>query len=212
MNDSTMYAPRHFAEGDIAVLHKFISDHAFGTLVTVRAGSLVISHLPFVLDASAGRYGTLYAHLARANPQWRDFDGAREALAIFEGPHGYVSPRWYRPGKAVPTWNYTVAHARGVPRIVDDVAEVRRQQETLIRIVEGEHRDAWSLSSQKADYIDAMLRGIVAFALPIARLEGKFKLSQNRSKEDRSGVIDGLRASGRSGDAALADLMASRED
>jgi transcriptional regulator len=205
-----MYTPAPFAETDTATLHALIAANGFGLLVTVADGAPVVSHLPFTLDRARGRHGTLLSHMARANPQWRGFDGGGEALAVFQGPHGYVSPRWYRPGAAVPTWNYAVVHAWGVPRIVEDAASVRRQQADLAAAYEGNAADAWSLERQPGGYIDGMLRGIVAFELPIARLEGKFKLSQNRSAADRAGVVDGLRGSGRPGDAALADLMATR--
>jgi transcriptional regulator len=206
-----MYTPAAFAETDRATLHALIAHHGFGLLVSVRDGAPVVSHLPFVADPAVGSNGTLYAHIARGNPQWRDFGDGQEVLAIFSGPHGYISPRWYRPGNAVPTWNYAVVHAWGVPRIVADPDEVRRQQDSLIAAYEGTGDGAWSLVSQPADYADGMLRGIVAFELPITRLEGKFKLSQNRPAEDAVGVIAGLRATGRPDDAALADLMASRK-
>ena len=207
-----MYTPTHFAETDTAALRELIAANGFGILVTMSGGAPTASHLPFLLDPAVGTNGTLYAHMARGNPQWRDFDGASEVLAIFQGPHGYVSPRWYRPGNAVPTWNYATVHAYGVPRIVEEPDMLRRQQIDLAAAYEGDGPDAWTLDSQPADFIAGMLRGIVAFELPIARLEGKFKLSQNRGAEDRAGVVDGLRRTGRPGDAALADLMASRGD
>jgi transcriptional regulator len=207
-----MYVPAAFAESEPKTLHRLILDNAFGLLLSVDGGVPVASHLPFVVDPAADRNGMLFAHMARANTQWRGFDGQAEALAIFQGPHGYVSPRWYRPGNAVPTWNYAAVHAYGVPRIVEDSAMVRRQQAALAAVYEAGRADAWTLDGESAKYIDGMLRGIVAFEMPIARLEGKFKLSQNRSAEDRAGVIDGLRATGRSGDAALADLMAAHEN
>jgi transcriptional regulator len=174
-------------------------------------GAPVVSHLPFVLDPATGQHGTLYAHVARQNPQWQDFDGSREVLAIFQGPHGYISPRWYRPGNAVPTWNYATVHAWGVPRIVEDPAAARRQQSALTAAYEGDRSDAWSLDTQPDAYIEGMLHGIVTFELPIARLEGKYKLSQNRSSEDRTGIVAGLRATGSAGDAELARLMAARD-
>lgn len=205
-----MYTPPAFAESDPSTLHALIAEHGFGMLVTVHDGVPTVSHLPFLLDPAAGAHGTLFAHLARGNPQWRDFDGAAEALAVFTGPHGYVSPRWYRPGNAVPTWNYTAVHVRGAPRIVTDTDTVRRQQAMLAAAYEGDAPDAWTLDTQPPDYIDGMLHGIVAFAMPIAGIEGKYKLSQNRPPADRAGVVAGLRGTGLPGDAQLADLMAAR--
>jgi transcriptional regulator len=205
-----MYIPADFAETDRAALHGLIAAHAFGLLITVRDGAPTVSHLPFILDPDAGPYGTLYAHLARANPQWRDFDATTEVLAVFQGPHAYVSPRWYRPGNAVPTWNYATVHAWGIPEIVEDADTVHRQQAALVTAYEGVGAGAWSLDSQPDAYVAGMLRGIVVFALPIARLDGKFKLSQNRPADDRAGVVAGLRETGRPDDAALAALMAER--
>jgi transcriptional regulator len=206
-----MYIPSAFVETNPAVLHGLIADFSFGLLVTVREGAPVVSHLPFLLDPTAGAHGTLYAHVARGNPQWRDLDGAGEVLAIFQGPHAYVSPRWYGRGNAVPTWNYATVHVHGVPRLIDDPDAAHRQQAALSAIFEGDRADAWTLEAQPDSYIDGMMRGIVAFALPIDRMEGKYKLSQNRSPEDRAGVIAGLRETGAAGDAELAGLMAARE-
>ncbi len=208
-----MYIPAPFAETDRAVLHDLIEAHGFGVLVSVdEAGAPVASHIPFVLDRASGDNGTLQAHLARANPQWRGFDAGAEILSIFEGPHAYISPRWYDPADyAVPTWNYAVVHAYGVPKIVEEAGVVRAQQEALVARYE-DTSEPWRLDSQREQYIDVMLKGIVAFEIPIARLEGKFKLNQNHPTANRAGAIRGLREeAGDPPSLAVADLMAARE-
>lgn len=212
-----MYVPKDFALDDPAQIAAVMKRHAFALLVTAAGGAApVATHLPFLYDASHGSRGRLRGHMARANPQWRDFaalaEKDAEALVIFPGPHAYVSPRWYRPGAAVPTWNYVAVHAYGTPAIVDDDAAVDALLRELVAEYEAGADRPWSLDGQEAAFLARMRRGIVAFEIPIARLEAKAKLSQNRTPEDRRGVIDGLRASGRPDDGALAALMAARED
>ncbi len=202
-----MYLPDAFAETDRGRLHDLIEAYDFAMLITGGTSTPAISHLPFVLDRNAGPNGTLQAHMARANPQWQSFNG--EALVVFRGPHSYVSPTWYEPGTpAVPTWNYAVVHAYGTPRIIDDAAAVRAQQERLIAVHESGRTPPWSMAGQPADFIDNMLAGIVAFAIPIARLVGKFKLSQNRPATDRSGVVAGLQGQGDAAAQGLAPWVA----
>jgi transcriptional regulator len=200
-----MFIPNSFEITDIGVLHDLIRTDSFGILVGTHDNAPYASHIPFVLDPDKGPNGTLTAHVARNNPQAGMFDEQQELLAIFQGPHGYVSPRWYNPGNAVPTWNYAVVHAYGQPRAVTDPKEVRRQQELLVHAYEG--AEGWSMNGQPEDYIEGMLRGITAFEMPITRIEGKFKLSQNRSVADRESVIAALDASGSPWDHALADIM-----
>lgn len=204
-----MHIPSAFEETRRETLFDLIEANPFAPLVGVAGGAPVATHLPFLLDRAAGPGGTLYAHMARANPHWRAFDGTAEALAVFSGPHAYVSPRWYAPGNAVPTWNYAVVHAWGTPRIVDDLAAVRRQQEALVAAFEGP--EGWRMDGQPAAYLDAMLEAIVAFEIPLARLEGKFKLSQNRPEGDRRRVADALAAGEDGNGRALAALMRTRE-
>jgi len=207
-----MYVPKPFAETDRDTLFDLIEAHSFGLLVTAEDGVPVASHIPFVLDRAAGEFGTLQAHVARANPQWRAFDGEREVLCVFSGPHAYISPGWYDPANsAVPTWNYAVVHAYGVPRIVEDIAHVRGQQEALVARFEAGRAEPWSMASQSPSYIEGMLKGIVAFEIPVARLEGKFKLNQNHPEGNRRGAIRGLRAEAGDPDSlAIAALMAAR--
>lgn len=185
-----MYVPRSFAEEDRETLHGFMRAHAFASLVTIDGGTPVASHVPFLLDAARGPAGTLIGHLARANPQWRGFAG--EAMVIFQGPHGYVSPRWYAGAANVPTWNYAVVHAYGTPRLLDDAAAVRDVVRRLSEIYEQGRPQPWSVDELPQEFIDQLLRAIVAFEIPIARLEGKFKLNQNKSAADRAGVTTAL--------------------
>jgi transcriptional regulator len=202
-----MYVPKAFREDDPARLHGFLAAWSFALLVTDVDGVPGATHLPLVLDAGAGPHGTLIGHVARANPQWQTFDGTRQALAVFQGPHAYVSPTWYATAPAVPTWNYAAVHAYGRPRVLEGAAATRDAVARLVAI----HDPAWSLADQPEDFIAGMLRGIVAFAMPIERLEGKLKLSQNRPAADRPGIVRALRA-GRPVEQAVADLMAELPD
>jgi transcriptional regulator len=193
-----MYVPQHFAEHDPTTLADFIDAHAFGTLVTSVDGVPFASHVPFLYDRAAG---VLSCHLARGNPQWRHFEPAAEALVIFAGPHAYVSPTWYEDA-GVPTWNYAVAHAYGSGRALDDADATGRIVEALAARYERGRAAPWVPS-----YDRRRLAGIVGVEIRVRRIEGKFKLNQNRSAADRAGVVAQLRASGTDNDAALAALM-----
>ena len=197
-----MYVPKAFREDDVARLHGFIRAWSFALLVTDVDGVPGATHLPFVLDTAAGPQGRLIGHVARANPHWQAFDGTRQALAVFGGPHAYVSPTWYATSPAVPTWNYAAIHAYGRPRILEGPEAARDAVTRLVDV----HDPAWRLADQPAEFIAGMLRGIVAFEMPIARLEGKLKLSQNRPAADRPGVVQKLRAGG-AAERAVAELM-----
>ena len=201
-----IHIPGHFAEHDLARLHALVRAHSFATLVSAHHGEIQVSHLPFLLDAD-GR--TLRAHMARANPQWRTFSPEREVLVIFHGPHHYVSPAWYASRPSVPTWNYAVVHAQGRPTLI----EGRERLEALVRELVMHHEAAspepWKMDLP-ADYQDRMLSAIVGFEIAITRLEGKFKLSQNRPSEDRPLVIEELERLGSDDALGVAALM--RED
>jgi len=206
-----MYVPEVFAVTDQAEARRMMREHSFALLVTAAEGAPVATHLPFLYDPEPGPHGTLLCHMAKANPQWKDFAKldaeGHEALVIFQGPHGYISPSWYAGGPAVPTWNYVAVHVYGAPRVIDDARSVRALLDRLV----GEYEaGAWTLDGQDPDYIDRMMRGIVAFEMPLTRIEGKFKLSQNRPAEDRRRVAAELAGSGRGADGALARLMTSR--
>lgn len=205
-----MFLPKQFRETDTGILHDLIAENPFGILVGQRDGAPFASHIPFVLDPAAGPHGTLHAHVARNNPHGDLFDGETVMLAIFQGPHAYVSPRWYGPGNAVPTWNYAVVHAYGTAREVTDIDTVRARQNTLVTAFEGNGPDAWSMAGEPEKYIEGMLRGVTAFEMPIDRLEGKFKLSQNRPPEDRENVARQLARSERVVERDVAALMQQR--
>lgn len=199
-----MYVPQHFSVDDQTHLHEVIRHNAFGVVTSLVDGRLMATHLPFMIDPARGPHGTLLAHMARANPHWRGFDGKSEVLVVFSGPHGYVSPSWYAKGPAVPTWNYVAVHAYGVPALHDDLAVSRSHLGQLASIYEAGLERPWHIDDEPKDFIDKMIPGVVAFEIPIARLEGKAKLSQNRPTEDRARVIAALRGAG---ETALADAM-----
>lgn len=201
-----MYVPEHFAERDPLVLQRWMREHAFALLVTARGGAFEATHLPLWLDAGRGRYGTLYGHVARGNPQGRCFDGATRGLAVFSGPHAYVSPRWYA-GAGVPTWNYVAVHAEGELRPLDDAAQLR---ELLLRLTET-HDGPGGFAALSQEMVERLSRGILAFELRIETLTGKAKLSQNKNAVDRAGVIAGLKGQGEPNALAVATLLRAVE-
>jgi transcriptional regulator len=210
-----MYRPAEFNEDRVAVLHQAMRDIAFGTLVTLGADGLIASHIPLLLEDEPAPFGTITGHLARGNPQGRGPAPEVEALAIFLGPHTYVTPSWYpskaETGRVVPTWNYVAIHAYGRLRFIDDPLWKRAHVTRLTRSQEGKREAPWAVDDAPEDYLQGMLKGIIGFELPIARLEGKWKMSQNRSDEDRHGVIAGLEAQADAQSAAVAAIMAARE-
>ena len=201
-----MYLPPHFREDRLDVQHALIRKRPLGTLVTAGPAGLVANHVPFLLYADEGPLGTLRAHLARANPQLGELDQVAGCLAIFHGDEDYISPGWYatkrETGKVVPTWNFVTVHAWGAPRVIDDAAWLRRQVEDLTDAHEARQPAPWQVDDAPADYLAMMLKGIVGIEIPIARIEGKWKMSQNRSDADRAGIRAGLRAQGRDDFAA----------
>jgi transcriptional regulator len=206
-----VYLPKHFTETDPAILAGIMEQHSFATLISHGESGLIASQLPFMYVRGEGPHGTLLCHLARPNPQVADLKAGREALVVFAGPHAYVSPNWYEKKPAVPTWNYVAVHAYGTPRAIEGSAELIRLVSDLAELHEGGRVEPWRLADEPADYAAGMVRGIVGFAIPIARLEGKFKLSQNRNAADRGRVIAALRDENDVGATAVAALMASRE-
>lgn len=210
-----MYTPKHFAfpEGATSALQDVIEATGFGVLVAA-GDALEATHLPFVLDRARGRFGTLIAHVARANPIWALFAEGQEVLVVFQGAHGYVSPDWYANPGLVPTWNYVAVHAYGVPRILAGDAEVMDALERLSAVMEEGLRPKrpWTMDAVPETTLAALKRGIVAFEIEIARLDGKRKLNQNRTAADRAGVVEALEARGAEGDVALARLMRRLDD
>ena len=201
-----MYIPKFNAVSDPAILHDLMRRYSFATLVTTHDGAPFATHLPFMLDSEAGEHGTLIAHMARGNAQWRDFDGATEALTIFQGAHAYISPSWYEESVSVPTWNYAVVHAYGIPRIIEDEIRVRAILRALVDQHESGFEEPWQMDLPD-EYLRKQIRAIVAFEMPITRLEGKLKLSQNRSPEDQHRVIEELSASADADAQAVAAMM-----
>jgi transcriptional regulator len=197
-----MYCPPAFREERPEVLYEIIRAHSFGTLVSHVEGELFASHVPFLLDADRGPHGTLLAHVARANPQWQAF-GGEGVLAIFQGPHAYVSPSWYETELSVPTWNYAVVHARGVPRLLDD-AGLQSVIERLVETYEASLSPRWSMARLPAEFVERLSRAIVGFEIEITRLDGKLKMSQNRPAADREGAAAGLQRLGNAEAEAVA--------
>ncbi|TFY89505.1 FMN-binding negative transcriptional regulator [Pseudomonas kairouanensis] len=206
-----MYTPRAFALDDVPELHHLIQHTRLAQLVTFGEQGLLASHLPMLLNPDEGLNGTLYGHLAKANPQWRDLQNGSEALVIFAGAEAYVSPAFYpskaEHGKVVPTWNYLAVHAYGTAEVFTDAERLLTLVSALTDRHEGSRPQPWKVSDAPADYMDSMLKAIVGFALPMARLIGKRKLSQNRSPADIAGVREGLAASSDAGDQTLARFI-----
>ena len=207
-----MYIPTHFKEERIPVLQEAVRQFGFATLVTYGTEGLEANHLPLLMSAEPAPLGTLHGHLARGNPQWRRLQPGIQALAIFQGPNAYISPSWYptklETGKVVPTWNYITVHAYGEIAIVDDPVQLRDHVGKLTEAHEAARPAPWSVSDAPSDYIDQMLRGIVGIKLVISRIEGKWKLSQNRSLSDIAGVQQGLTKESGAAAVAMAAAMA----
>jgi transcriptional regulator len=193
-----MYIPKFNEETRTPVLHQLMRERPLASLVTFGRSGLFASHLPMVLDDQVAPLGLLRCHVSRANAQWKDFDPAVEALAIFSGAGHYISPNWYAEkqatGKVVPTWNYAVVHAYGYLKVIEDADWLRAHVESLTTIHEAGSARPWAVSDAPAEYTQSLIRGIVGLELKIERLEGKWKVSQNRSEADRQGVVEGLEA------------------
>jgi len=193
-----MYTPKPFREDRLDVLHAFIREHPFATIVNAGPEGPVATHAPLELDAAAGPKGTLIGHLAKANPQWRAMQSAEPTLVIFHGPQAYVSPSFYpskkEHGRVVPTWDYVAVHARGRAKTFDDPEELRTLLVALTDRHEQPRPAPWALNDAPEDYLRGAMGAIVGFRIEIETLEGQWKVSQNRSEADRRGVIEGLGA------------------
>lgn len=191
-----MYQPPHFREDDLGVQHALIRAHPLGLLITAGEEGIVANPVPFLLDEAGGEKGILRAHVARANAQWRAIGGGAAALVVFQGAEAYVTPSWYRTkaetGKVVPTWNYAIVQARGEARIVEDPAWLRAQIDALTAQQEGKRPEPWHVGDAPEPFIAAQLKGIVGVEIEISAIEGKWKVSQNRSEADREGVARGF--------------------
>jgi transcriptional regulator len=206
-----MYQPPHFREDRTEVQHAFIRAYPLGLLITAGPGGLMANLAPFLIDEAGSGPAALRCHLARANPQLRELASVSECMVAFQGPQAYVSPSWYpskrETGKVVPTWNYAAVHVWGRPSVIEDEAWLR-EQITALTVSQEEGRAApWSVADAPPDFITAQLKGILGVAIPISRIEGKWKVSQNRPGRDRAGVAEGFR---NEGDEAMAALVAER--
>lgn len=199
-----MYIPPWFKENDMGHLTSLIRDYPFATLVSVTPEGPLATHLPLELASSESEehpHGVLLGHVARANPHWHHFTS--ESLAIFHGPHGYISPSWYISKSLVPTWNYAAVHAYGLPRILEEPNQVRRVLDILVERYERERPDPW-INSLDPEFMEKLQSGIVAFEFPIDRIEGKFKLGQNRNLDDQKSSLEGLSDESGEGTGSLA--------
>jgi transcriptional regulator len=205
-----VYLPPHFTETDPATLAAHIERYDFALLVTHGADGMIASQIPILGETRDGRL-YLQGHLARPNPQCAELDGTSEALAIFTGPHAYVSPSWYQAGPAVPTWNYASVHAYGPARRIDDAAWLDAFLRRLSARHEAREANPWRMDDEPRPYLDGMLKGIVGLEIAVTRCEGKFKLSQNRPAADRPRIIAALEAREDQDSHGVAQLMRARE-
>lgn len=207
----TIYLPAHFEETRVEALFALIHEYPLGMLVTLDGNGLNANHVPFEFDPEPAPFGTLRAHVARANPVWRDFTPSVDALVVFQGAQSYISPSWYatkrESGKVVPTYNYMVVHAYGPLRVIDDQVWLRGLVERLTNRHEAARAQPWKVGDAPADYVEKMLSAIVGIEIPLTRLIGKWKVSQNRPEADRAGIAEGLREIGDPNSVAMADAV-----
>jgi transcriptional regulator len=205
-----MYRPDHHRVDDLSLMHTLMRARPLAALVSGGAEGLYATHLPTVLKDD-GPYGAIEFHLARANPHWKYLAERVEALMIFQGPEGYITPNWYpsktEHAKVVPTWNYAVVHAYGRPEVMQDRDWMQRHVAELTAQQERNETEPWALADAPETFIEAMLRGIIGFRFVITRLEGKWKMSQNRDMKDRDGVVRGLRKRGAGDDLEMAEIV-----
>jgi transcriptional regulator len=202
----SLYTPAHFATHDRASIARLMHEHSFATLITPGAPEPMVSHLPLLLVPGCEPYGMLIGHFARANPHWKH---AREvqSIAVFHGPHAYISPSWYvAPERMVPTWNYATVHAHGVLEMIEDPGEARGIMDALVLRFEAARAAPWKFERDSRER-DALMGAIAPFRMRIRRIDAKFKLSQNRGRDDRDRLIAALRADGREEAGATADWM-----
>ena len=206
-----MYDVAAFREQRIEVLHALIRQHPLATLVTHAADGLEANHIPLLIDPHPSPYGTLRGHVARANPLWKLAGKVTEVLAVFQGAQGYITPSWYvskaQHGKVVPTWNYAVVHAHGSLVVHEDADWLRKLVTQLTESQEAQREKPWQVTDAPDEYIDTMLKAIVGIEIPIRRLQGKWKMSQNRLPQDRNGVMENLASRDDASGAAMLDEM-----
>ena len=191
-----LYVPKFNEEKDVAILHSLVKSKPLGAWSAIADGEIVINHIPFVLHESRGELGTLVGHVARSNNIWQEFSTDVNSVVVFQGDQAYVTPSWYpskhKHGKAVPTWNYIVVHAHGIPRIFEDREWILQHINELTDIHESEQSLPWKVSDAPEEYIEKLIGVIVGIEIPIAKLTGKRKLGQNRPEPDKLGTIAGL--------------------
>ena len=207
-----MYQPPHFREDDLVVQHGLIRAHPLGLLISAGENGPVANAIPFHLEPSSGAKGRLQAHVARANGQWQYIRDGASVLVVFQGPHAYITPSWYETkretGKVVPTWNYTIVQVRGPARVIDDAAWIRTQIEALTRDQEGSRAEPWAVGDAPDAFVASQIKGIIGIEIDIAEIDGKWKVSQNRSAADNNGVAAGLEMEAEAGAGAKADAAA----
>lgn len=191
-----MYVPKFSEEKDASILHSFVKSKPLGAWTTIVDGEIVINHIPFVLHESSGELGTLVGHVARANRIWQDYSSSVNSVVVFQGDQAYITPSWYpskhKHGKAVPTWNYMVVHAHGIPKKIEDPEWLLQHLNELTDIHEGGQSVPWKVSDAPEKFIENLIGAIVGIEIPIVKLTGKWKLGQNRSEPDKLGTIAGL--------------------
>ncbi len=206
-----MYIPKANEETRLPVLHDFIRANPLATLVTMGNSGMIASHIPLVLDDDNSQFGLLKGHISRANTQWKDIETAIDALAIFAGDHHYITPNWYpskhQDAKQVPTWNYVVTHCYGPLKLIEDPQWLLAHLETLTSIHEASNPVPWKVTDAPPEFNRALLNGIIGLELPIRKIEGKWKVSQNRNAQDRQGVIEGLTQLDTPESLAMKDLV-----
>ncbi len=209
-----MYNPKHFEETRVDVMHALMRLHPLCTLVTLGPGGMVANHIPMLLRPQQGPFGTLVAHVARANPVWKETDLTMPALLIFQGPQAYISPSWYATkqehGKVVPTWNYAVVQATGRIQVHDDAQWIRAQATQITAERESVYDKPWAVDDAPRDYTDTMIKALVGLEIPIAKLVGKWKVSQNQPAVNRDSVVQHLQEDGSAQAAAMAELVVAR--
>ncbi len=210
-----MYTPKYFAETRVEILHDLMRAYPLATLVTLTANGLDAHHIPFETTPDPAPFGTLRGHIARANPLWREYSPEADSLAIFRGPDAYISPSWYATkqttGQVVPTWNYAVVHAHGSLRVIEDRAWLRELVERLTNHHEANRPQPWKVTDAPDDFITQQLDAIVGLEIPITRLTGKYKASQNRPPHDRHGVVEGLLKEERQASVEMAEVVRGQD-
>lgn len=205
-----MYIPKHFSNQDLDFAHNLIAENAFGLLMSTvgnQEGAPELSHIPMIFVDDGTEYGRIIGHVAKANSHWKSFDSKTPALAVFSGPHAYISPNWYANAALVPTWNYAAVHVHGVPVAVTDDIRAEEILRLLVAAFEYDGTGNWSMDQLPEGHLGRQLKGIVAFEIPVTRYEIKVKMSQNRSADDVAGVVSALKLSERQSDQATANMM-----